>query len=635
MNNRITYLVAVLLVTLGFAGRAETRSIRLAVDATEAPRRILHATLNIPAKAGKLTLLYPKWIPGEHGPNGPISDLVGLKMTTGGKPLQWRRDDDNMFAFHLQVPSGADSVDVSLDFLLSTENSVTSELLDLSWYCVLLYPKGAKANELRYETTLRLPAGWKFGTALPVATQSSGEIAFAPVSLETLVDSTLIAGSHFRTIDLTPGAKPGHALDMVADSEAALEIKPDDLKRFSRLTAEAGELFGARHYRDYHFLLTLSDHVAHFGLEHHESSDNRRREKYLIDESERKYGGVLLPHELVHSWNGKYRRPAGLATPDFDKPMEGELLWVYEGLTDYLGSVLATRSGLWTNEDFRAVLALNAARLNHTAGRNWRPLSDTTVAAQLLYGARGEGAAWRRGTDFYAEGGLIWLEADVLIRQKTDGRKSLDDFCKKFHGGESGAPRVVPYTFEDVVKTMNEVVPHNWREFFHSRAYVANPRAPLGGIEGGGWRLTYTNTPPAFLKLAEGARKYTDLTYSIGLRVKEDGAVADIVPAMAADKAGLAPSMKLVAINGRRWNSQLLRTAIASAATNSAPIELLVENEEYFKTYKVDYHGGERYPQLERDPAKPDVLSDIIKPLTPDATSGSAAERRPSAVTGS
>ena len=331
---------------------------------------------------------------------------------------------------------------------------------------MVLYPKGVDVSKLSYRTTLRLPESWNYGTALPLAHESASGLEFAPVSLETLVDSPLIAGIHFRTVDLTPGANPSHALHMVADSAPALEIKPEDAGHFSHLVAETGALFGARHYRQYHFLLTLSEHVAHFGLEHHQSSDNRVGERFLIDEEARKLSAILLPHEMTHSWNGKYRRPAGLATLDFHQPMKGELLWVYEGLTDYLGVVLAARSGLWTNENAREALALNAARLDYQTGRNWRPLADTTVAAQLLYFARPEGTAWRRSVDFYPEGDLIWLEADVLIRQQTQGRSSLDDFCQRFLGGENGAPKVVPYTLDDVVAGLNGVAPHDWRQFF-------------------------------------------------------------------------------------------------------------------------------------------------------------------------
>jgi len=598
--------------------------ITLHVDATDAPRKVLHARLRIPAGPGPLTLAYPKWIPGEHSPTGPITDLVGLKASAAGQPIAWQRDAEDMYAFHLQVPAGADAVEVALDFLLppksegfSSAAASTARLLVLSWNLVALYPKGAKANEIQYAATLRLPNGWKYGTALPLANESDNGLEFSPVSLETLVDSPVIAGAHFRTVDLAPGVKPAHQLHVAADSAAALELKPADAAHFAHLVAETGALFGARHYRNYHFLLTLSDHVAHFGLEHHESSDNRQPEKYLTDPDTLKVMALLLPHEMAHSWNGKFRRPAAIATPDFQQPMKTELLWVYEGLTTYLGNVLTTRCGLWTNEDFRGFLALEAAMLDHQTGRTWRSLADTAVAAQLLYFARPEGTAWRRSVDFYPEGVLIWLEADVLIRRQTDGRRSLDDFCKKLCGGESGRPKVVPYTYDEVVATLNEVASHDWREFFQTRVYAATSRAPLGGIEAAGWRLVYRQEIPDMQKSLEAARKATDLRYSLGLLIKEDGGILDVIPGSPADKAGVGAAMKLVAVNGRRWTPEVLRAAVKAAKTNVAPIELLVENNDYFITCKVDYHDGEKYPHLEGDPAKPDLLSEILKPLTP------------------
>ena len=606
------------------AARAQNPPIKLDVDATDVARKVLHARLQIPAQPGKLTLLYPKWLPGDHSPTGPITDLVGLKMSAGGKPVEWRRDGEDMYAFAVELPAGAKSLDVTLDYLSqpaadgsASRASATAQLADISWSDVVLYPKGPKASELQYAATLRLPPGWQFGTALVPASRAKGVIQFEPVSLETLVDSPVVAGAYSRTVDLSPGGKPPHFLHIVADSAAALEIKAEDSRHLSHLVAETGALFGARHYQAYHFLLTLSDHVAHFGLEHHESSDNRQAEKYLIDADSLKLKAGLLPHEMVHSWNGKYRRPVGLATPDFEQPMKGELLWVYEGLTDYLGEVLTARCGLWAEEDFRQRFALDAARLDRQPGRTWRPLVDTTVAAQLLYDARKEGSAWRRGVDFYQEGALIWLEADVLIRQLSLGRRSLDDFCQKFYGGPSGPPRVVPYTLDDVVATLNEVEPHDWRLFFKERVYDIEPRAPLGGIEGAGWRLVYSNTVPDMLKFAESAQKYSDLRFSLGLTVTEDGAVQDVIPSSPADKAGVGAAMKLVAVNGRRWTAELLRTAVKTAGTNTVPIELLVENEDYFKACKVDYHEGEKYPRLERDSTKPDLLKEILKPRAP------------------
>jgi len=616
--------VAFCAVLLCSSASAQNSAIRIQVDASDAARRILHSELQIPVRAGKLTLLYPKWIPGEHGPNGPITEVVDLKMAAANKAVTWQRDPEDMFAFNVEVPQGSDVLDVSFDLLLSSASgafssaaSASDKLTVVSWNQLLLYPKGAKASDITYTSSLKLPKGWKFGTALPVASESSPTIQFSPVSLERLVDSPVLAGIYFRTLDLTPGAKPGHFIHVAADSAAALQVNPETTRHFSHLVAETGALFGARHYESYHFLLSLSDHVEHFGLEHHESSDDRTEEKYLTDDDTLKGFAILLPHEMTHSWNGKYRRPVGLATPDYDKPMKGELLWVYEGLTDYLGAVLSARCGLWTNNaTFREYLALEAATLDHEQGRDWRPLSDTTVAAQLLYLARPEGTSRRRSVDFYAEGDLIWLEADVLIRQQTQGRRSLNDFCQKFAGGQNCPPKVVPYTLDEVVATLNEIAPYDWSKFFQTRVYTPNARAPLGGIENSGWNLAYTNTVPEYLKLRESSTKSTDLQFSLGLIVKEDGYILDVVADSPADKAGISPAMKLVAVNGRRWTPELLRTAIKVSASGE-PVELLVENADFFKTCNLDYHGGEKYPVLARDETKPDLLSEILKSLTP------------------
>ncbi len=613
----------------------ENKPISLDVDATDAPRNLLHTRLHMPAAPGKLTLFYPKWIPGEHSPTGPVNNVTGLKFSANGIPLDWQRDAEDMFTFHLVVPADTDAIDVSFDFLLSagggsysSGGSSTTKLLDLSWNQLLLYSQTDAPLKTPFVATLQLPAGWKFGTALPIETSTRtkpGKVEFSPAPLETLIDSPVLAGEFFRTIDLTPGEKVSYYIHIVADSAADLEMKPEDEARFTRLVHEANALFGAHHYRDYHFLLTLSDHVAHFGLEHHESSDNRTAENFLTDEDSRTASADLLPHEMTHSWNGKFRRPAGLATPDYQQPMQGELLWVYEGLTDYLGKVLATRSGLMTATNFRAAFALTAAMLDHRDGRSWRALADTAIAAQLLYDSPGVGVSRRRSVDFYPEGDLIWLEADTLIREQTSGKQSLDDFCKKFHGGESSAPKVVPYSFDDVLKTLNEVAPYDWKSFFQKRIYEINTHAPVGGIEHGGWRLAYTNEVPSFLKIREGQRKFTDLNYSLGFTLSTDGGIGDVLPGSPADKAGIFQGMKLVAVDGRAWSAKILRDAVKSAATNSAPIELLTVNEDFYKTIKLEYHGGEKYPVLVRDISKPDLMTDIIHALTAEAAADSPA----------
>ena len=620
---RLPVLAALLHLSLGQVAilRAAESAAELRLDAREASRRILRASLRLPVKPGPLTLVYPKWIPGEHAPTGPITDVVNFQITGGGKAIPWRRDPTDTCGFLLDVPAGVDVLDIRFDFLFaagtsgfSSAASTSAQLAVISWNNVVLYPKDTRADAVRYVTHLQLPEGWKYATALQRVTESAGGIEFAPATLETLVDSPLLAGAHFRTFDLTPGGPAAHRLNVAADSAAALALPAEDQTRFGRLVAEAHALFGARHYDKYDFLLTLSDQVAHFGLEHHESSDNRAPERTFLDGGLGKGTGGLLPHEMVHSWNGKYRRPAGIATPDYQTPMQTELLWVYEGLTTYLGNVLTARSGFWTVPKFTEYIAAMAAMLDHRPGRTWRPLADTGTAASLLYSARPEGSSSRRGVDFYPEGELIWLEADVTIRERTHGERSLDTFCQRFFGGENSSPRVATYTLDDVIAALEGVAPHDWRTFFQDRVYAVNPRAPLGGIERAGWKLVFTETASEMTKDFEAEAKTLDLTFSLGLVLRDDGGVVDVIAGGAADRAGLGAGMKVIGVNSRRWKTELLHDAIKEAKGGTDPIELLMENGDAFKTCRVDYHDGDRYPHLERDSARPDLLTVILEP---------------------
>jgi len=488
----------------------------------------------------------------------------------------------------------------------------------LNWYLVTLYPQGAKSDDLTYVASLRVPAGWKYGTALPVLKEAAGETEFAPATLTTLMDSPVIAGAFFRDIDLSSGQKTQHTLHVAADGASALEASSSEVQHLRQLVAEEQALFGARHYRRYDFLLALTDRMPPDGVEHHESSDNRTPEALFLDPDVREMHMDLLPHESVHSWNGKYRRPAGLATPNYQEPMKGDLLWVYEGLTQYLGQILTARSGFWTPEKFRENLAATAAYLNDRPGRSWRDLEDTAISAQLLYGAPPAGSSWRRSVDYYDESTLIWLEADTIIRRESKDQKTLDDFCRKFHGGESSGPRLETYTFDDVVAAMNETAPYDWRKFFLGRIHTHGPGAPLGGIENSGWKLVYTETINEHQRSEEAAEFTVDMQFSLGFQVHApfgaDGSqVEDVVPGSPADRAGLAAGMQLIAVNGRKWTPDLLRDAIRRARDSKEPIELLAQNGDYFRSYKIDYHGGERYPHLEAIAGKPDLLTEIIR----------------------
>jgi len=594
-------------------------SVTLSVDATNAPRKIFHASLKIPATPGDLTLYYPKWIPGEHAPDGPVVDLAGLFFQANGQTLHWRRDLLDGFTIHVEVPQGVTEVDAELDFLspatleggFSAGSSATAKLAVISWNQLLLYPKGWTADEINYTASLKIPDDWKFGTPLPIASQSGNEIHFAPAPLTTLVDSPVITGEFLKVVPLAQ--EPPTEMDIAADSAAALDAPQDVWDHYKSLVDQAQKLFGAHHYRDYHFLYTLSDHVAHFGLEHHESDDSRVDERALVDDNARKLSAGLLPHEYVHSWNGKFRRPADLATPDYQQPMQDDLLWVYEGLTNYLGFVLTARSGLLTADQDRDDLALTAATLDHEPGRTWRNLQDTADAAPELYFSPQSWYSWRRGTDFYNEDTLNWLWVDAIIRQQTKGKKSIDDFCHLFHGAPSAGPALKTYTFDDVVSALNQVVTYDWRGFWTERLNTHAPHAPLGGIEGSGWKLTYDENASEMLSSSAGMYHFVPAGFVLGLNLRDDGGITDTIEGELAAKAGIGPGMKVIAVNGRRFSPDVLRDAIKAAKNSTATIDLLVENDDYYKTYKLDYHGGEMYPHLVRDNSKPDLLSEILR----------------------
>jgi predicted metalloprotease with PDZ domain len=615
--------LVIVVSALSFLALGESApAITLAVDASNAPRKMFHAQLRIPAKSGALTLYYPKWLPGEHGPTGPITDLTGLKFTASGKTLKWRRDLQDGFTLHVEVPPGEHEITADLDYAspaayepgYSSGMSATEKLYVLSWNTLLLYPAGYTSDQLTYSASVKLPAGWKFGTSLKIANQEGSEIHFAPVSLTMLVDGPVLAGEYMKVVPLSSGETgPPAELDVAADSAAALDAPGEVWEHDRNLVKQAGVLFGGWHYRDYHFLLTLSDHVAHFGLEHHESNDSRIDERSLIEEDGRKVSAGLLSHEYVHSWNGKYRRPYDLATSDYEVPMQTDLLWVYEGLTSYLGDMLAARSGERTPALARDALAEIAADLDHRSGRVWRNLQDTADGVPTMQDAPKGWEDWRRGLDYYDEDVLNWLWADVIIRQQTKGTKSLDDFCKAFHGAPSGPPMVKTYTLDDIVNGLNAIAPYDWRAFWTERLSNHGPGVPLGGIEGSGWKLVYDENPSDLERAESSDSKGLGAHYSVGMFVNSDGVVRDTVEGMVAARAGIGPGMKIVAVNGRKFSADAWHDAIHAAKKSTAPIELIVENTEYFRVVKLDYHDGEKYPHLVRDEDKPDLLTEIYR----------------------
>lgn len=615
-----------LLVAAGFAlvgapaAHGQAEPIRLEIDARDVAKKTVHGHIAMPVKPGPLTLYYPKWIPGEHAPTGPIANLVGLKIKSGDQTLAWQRDPEEMYALRVEIPGGTKQIDITYDFLMTGATafgggvSATSQMMILSWNQVLLYPATQKSDDVTFAASLRVPDGWQIGTALPVATTSGEGITFQPVNMTRLVDSPVLSGKYFRRWEVGDDMGRSHVIEAASDNPASLEMPDVYLQGYKNLVKETGVLYGARHYNAYHFLYSLSDQIAQFGLEHHESSEDRVGEKTFVDESRRKLEAGLLPHEFTHSWNGKYRRPAGLATPNYHQPMKGELLWVYEGLTNYLGEILTPRSKLQTPEEFRDGLAATASGMDHVTGRAWRPLADTAVAAQLTYASPNQFYAARRGTDFYPEGTLIWLEADVTIRRLTQNKKSLDDFCRLFHGGANSAPLTRTYTREEVYATLNQVAAYDWAGFFKERVYEVNPHAPLGGIEGGGWKLIYNETPNEAIKTAQETYKGASFVTTLGISVNEEGTINDVLPDSPASKAGLAPGFKLIGVGGIKYSVDRVHDAVKSAKADRKPIELLIEDGEYQRVFRVEYYLGERYPHLVRDETKPDLLSQIIAP---------------------
>jgi predicted metalloprotease with PDZ domain len=614
-----SFSLIVVAMGLGFNApmASGSENILLTVDATQTPRKMLQAKLVVPVKPGPLTLYYPKWIPGEHGPDGPVRSLTGLKFEADGRPIPWQRDALDVYTFHVNVPVGVSHLNVSYDYIEADGYSATDKLLVLEWNEVLLYPAGTPSKDLLYEAKLMLPDRWQFGTSLPMAERSGSEARFRPIALDLLVDSPVIAGEYYRSLDLTPPGEPiHHEIDLAADSAAALNMSPELQKQLTALVAESGKLFGTRHYRDYHFLLALSDHVAHFGLEHHESNDSRLPERTLLEPDASVTVAGLLPHEFVHSWNGKFRRPAGLATPDFEKPMQDELLWGYEGLTEFLGPLLAARSGLFTPEQYREYLAEAAATMGPgRPGRTWRPLVDTAVtqAGGGPGGGGGEWTNWRRSSDYYPEGNLIWLEAATMIARKTNGQKSIDDFCHLFHGGPNNGPEVKTYTFDSLAKTLEEVVPYDWAEFFRERVEAVAPAMPEAGIRDAGWKVEFTDHPTHL----SGRHNTPSALYSLGLQLRGDGTVSDSIVGSPAYEAGISPGMKVVGVNGRLYTHDVLEDAIKASQNSPGPIAILVINYDYYRTCNVNYHGEERYPHLVRDESKDDYLTGLAKPRAP------------------
>ena len=603
-------------------------ALQLRVDATDVQRHLFTVHERIPVAGGApLLLLYPQWIPGNHSPTGRVDFVAGLTIRSDNAPVAWTRDPVNVFAFHLRPPANATAIDIDFEFTSPIEPSqgrvvMTPDLLNLQWNQVVLYPAGYFARQITIEPTVQLPEGWQFATALerrerspaPLATATTAKVVtFEPVSLETLLDSPIFAGRYAKTFELDSSKGVPVRLNVFADKPESIAPTREQLDAHRALVKQAYALFGSHHYRHYDFLFALTSQLGGIGLEHHESSEDSAVPGYFTDWLRRVDERNVLPHEFAHSWNGKFRRPADLWTPNFNLPMRGSLLWVYEGQTQYWGTVLQARSGLAAREQILDLLAETAAAFDHRVGREWRTLQDTTNDPVMALRRPQPWNTWMRREDYYAEGELIWLDADTLIRQLSHGRRSLDDFARAFFGIADGTVGPITYQFDDVVKALQDVQPYDWATFLGQRLDGHGPGAPLDGLARGGYRLIYRESPNDYEQTSDSLGGTVSLNYSLGLTTTGDGRVRAVLWDTPAFKAGIVPGEQITAIGSVAFSGAGLRAAV-TAAKNAKPIELLVKHNDMFRTITLDYRGGLRYPYLERDPAKPALLDEILKP---------------------
>jgi predicted metalloprotease with PDZ domain len=607
-------------------------TLTLGVDASDLDRRIFRVRETIPVKPGPLTLCYPHWLPGNHAPTGKVDELAGLKISANGKPVEWRRDPVEVFAFHLVVPADASTLELEYQFLSSTGEAsgrvvVTPEIVNLQWNAVLLYPAGHAVRGITVKPSLRLPEGFAYGSALDEARRSGATIEFKPVDADTLVDSPVFAGKYLRRIDLDPDARSAGRvpvfISIVADAPREFELKPEQIDAHRALVAQADKLFGARHYPRYEFLLAISEELGGIGLEHHASSENGVRPGWFTTQEKSSYAHDLLAHEYTHSWNGKFRRPTDLWTPDFAKPMQDSLLWMYEGQTQFWGDVLAARSGLMPLADIREEIANVAAVLSVQPGRAWRNLQDTTTEP-IVNGHNGHSwPDWQRSADYYNEMVLVWLEADMLIREKSAGKRSLDDFARAFFGPtpQRGATETTPltYTFDDIVAELNRVQPYDWTGFLRDRLDAHEGNGLLGGLARAGWRLAWTEKPTEYYKnVMSGYRhKSDDFYYSLGFDVGHDAKLKNLRWGGPAFNAGLSNAAQLLAVNGRSYTPERLADAVTAAKSQKdagkAAIQLLVKDGDVYRTVTIAYSGGLRYPALERIEGTQDRLQLLLQ----------------------
>ncbi len=616
--------LTMLAISASLLATAHAQDMRLQVDATDTTQRVMHmrAQMTAPANASHLTLLYPQWIPGHHGPTALVHNLTGLSVTVDGKRLPWARDTTDVFAFHVELPAGAKRVELSYDYINAFhddhgQKNVSADTVAIVWDTLLLYPKiadGKSARDVSVQATVKYPQGFTQASALDVTSSGADNtIAYKTVSLETLQDSPAYAGRYYKRVALDESAAPAY-LNIFADKASELEAKPEQIEAHKKLVQQAVKLFASRHYKRYEFMLVIGDKLTGRGLEHHESSENGVKLGYFVEWDKSWPGRDLLAHEMTHSWNGKFRRPADLATPHFNAPMRDSLLWVYEGQTQYWGMVLAARSGLLSQEQTRDWLASTAAYLSARKGRAWRNLQDTTNGP--IIGARRGGNVfgdWQRGYDYYDEMTLNWLDADTRIRTASGGAKSLDNFAASFFGVKDGAVEVLPYTFDDVTQSLNAVQPDNWSQILHNKLDAHEGTGLLDGIERSGWKLVYGDKANSFIDAAQSRwGEETWLNTSIGASLSKDGKFIGIAWEGPCFKAGIAMDSTLVAVNGVAYKPSELSDAIKQAQKTRKPIELLIKEGDRYRTVPLAYYEALRIPKLERVEGKPDLLTAIF-----------------------
>ncbi|KQW80720.1 M61 family metallopeptidase [Brevundimonas sp. Root1279] len=595
--------------------------IGIQVDLTDLDHKVIRTRQTVPVSPGHLVLQYPKFIPGNHADTGPIQLISGVTVTGNGQRIEWVRDTVDPHAFHLDIPAGVSEIEVSFEWLTQPDNAVwrvvmTPEMVNLQWEKALLYPAGYHQSRILFAPSVKLPEGWQYGVALTTTGREGDVATFAPISLEHLADSPMFAGKHYRRIDLDPGGRSPVHLNLVGDTAASLNAGPERIAQYEALVDQADRLFGARHFDHYEFLLGLTSKMGGIGLEHHRSSENTASPSFFTG-SNPDYGSrSLLPHEFTHSWNGKFRRPSDEYVPNFNVPTQNSLMWVYEGQTEYWGEVLTARSGLGTKDEVLITLAEIAGFYENQPGRAWRALQDTSNHNLLGYRTTNPWSSWMRGTgDYYREALLVWLDADTLIREQTGGKKSLDDFAKAFFGIEDGVWEARPYTFDDVVQHLNAVHPHDWATFLRTRLDAVGPdaKAPLDGIARGGYRLTYVDRLTPLEKTIQSGWA-NDFQYSLGFTLGSNNRITGVLWGGPAFEQGVGAGWELVAVNDRTASAEALRNAVTAAKGGTDPIKLVIKRGDEFRTLSFDYHGGLRYPRLERIEGTPDRLGDILTP---------------------